>query len=179
MLTIQVPMSEAYDESTETFVTVQSCTLELEHSLASLSKWESEFEKPFLGPVKKTPEETLAYIRCMVRSPDFSPEVLTRLSRQNIEAINEYINAKFTATTINERSGKPNREIITAEIIYYWLVALQIPLEVEHWHLNKMLTLVKVVNLKQAPEKPMSKAEALAMQRRLNSERRQQMQSRG
>lgn len=181
MLTIDVVMSESFDDSTQEFIQ-ETYRLNLEHSLVSLSKWESEFEKPFLDGKEKTDAETLGYIRCMVLNPEFSPEVLSRLSQQNVDAINEYINAKMTATWFNENQPQakgPAKEIITAEIIYYWLVAMTIPFETQHWHLNRLLALVKVCNIKNSPKKKMGKREQANQQRALNAQRRTQLGSLG
>jgi hypothetical protein len=176
VLRINVTLETGFDESTSSFVALESFPLELEHSLASLSKWESEHEKVFLGDAKKTAEETLSYIKAMTLNSDVPPEVYEKLSEKNVEDILKYTGAKMTATWFNERDN-PSKEVITAEIIYYWMVSLNIPFECEHWHLNKLLTLVKVCNLKNKPEKgkpKMSKAEMAAERRRLNAERRAQ-----
>ena len=182
MLRIDVPLVESYDEEQQRFVVTKSYTLELEHSLASLSKWESHFEKPFLGKEDKTPEETLWYIQAMTLTPNVPPEIYLELSKENVEEIQKYIHAKMTATWFNDRDNKPNREIITAEVIYYWMIALNIPFECQYWHLNKLLTLVNVCNLKNAPEKSknkMSRAEMIAQRNKLNAQRRAQHGSRG
>lgn len=180
MLVIQVPMAEGFDTRNKRFVVTESFTLEMEHSLATLSKWESFFEKPFLGKEDKTLEETMWYVKAMTITPDVPPEVYARLSPENFEAINTYINAKMTATTFNEATNqKQSREIITAELIYYWMVSLNIWIECENWHLNRLLALIKVCNIKNSPPKKMSKAEALAQRRALNNQRRAQTGSRG
>jgi hypothetical protein len=179
MLTITIPLSEGYDEAKGEFVNLESVTLELEHSLVSLSKWESKLEKPFLGKEDKTSEEVLDYIRCMILNPKFSPEVISKLTSQNLDEINAYINAKMTATTFSAMHNKPSREIITAELLYYWMVTYQIPFECQHWHLNRLLTLIKVCSIKNSPPKKMSKRDAAAQQRALNQQRRAEAQSRG
>lgn len=180
MLKIVVPLTEAYDEATGKFVTSESFVLELEHSLASLSKWESKFVKPFLEQGEKTNEEMIGYIKAMTLTPDVPEEVYLSLSIENITMINEYINSPMTATTIHERGPKSvNNEIITAEIIYYWMVALSIPFECEHWHLNRLITLVRVCNLKNKPAEQMSPSDIASQQRRLNEQRRAQLGTRG
>lgn len=173
MLEITVAGTKFYDEENEKFIIRDEFRLELEHSLVSLSKWESHFEKPFLGPDKKTSEETLWYVKAMIKTPNTPPEVFQRLSEANILEINKYIGSKRTATTFRETKPKPGpRDIITSEIIYYWMISLNIPFECQHWHLDRLLTLIRVCNEKNAPPKKMNKREMAAERRRLNEERR-------
>lgn len=166
-------MAEAYNEETGEFVASEYFTLELEHSLTSLSKWEEKYEKPFLGDQDKSTEEILGYIVCMTLTENVPAKVYLNLSAENITQVNRHINAKMTATTIHELDRQTRgREVITAEIIYYWMVALQIPFECQHWHLNKLITLVRVINLKNAPPKKVGRKTAAQQQRDLNAARR-------
>lgn len=173
-ITITVPSVESFDDEKQQFVEVGETVLVLEHSLASLSKWESIFHKPFLGRDKKTSEETIAYIHAMCLDDSVSGEVLLRLSEDNVREINEYIENPMTATTFSNIQGAPSRELITNEIIRYWMVSFQIPLEYETRHLNQLFTLIKVLNEKNKPQKKMSAAQIAARNRELNAQRRQQ-----
>ena len=180
MLPITIPSVELYDENREEFISTKEQTLQLEHSLVSLSKWESKWHKPFLSKQEKSHEETIDYIRCMTLTQNVDPNVYNYLTNENIKQINDYIDDPMTATTFSDdKKGKPSREIVTAEVIYYWMIALNIPDKYEKWHLNKLLTLIKVCNLKNQPAKKMSKREIMSRNAAINAARRQQMNSKG
>ena len=180
MLRIVVPDQEYLDETDSTFVNVKGATLELEHSLISVSKWESKWEKPFLSKEDRTPEETLSYIEDMVVSPrNLDPKVLDGLTDEHLRKINDYVGAKMTATTIKETPGMKGSQIVTSEIIYYWMISYTIPFPCEKWHLNRLITLIRVCSENNKPKKKMSRSELIANQRRLNAERRQQYGTKG
>lgn len=180
MLTLTLPAVESFDEVKNEFVYSEETIIELEHSLFSLSKWEQKFEKPFLGTEEKTLEETIGYIQAMTVTPNVPPEVYQRITNTHFQEINQYIEAKMSATWFNERpSTKRSREIVTAEIIYYWMGELKIPLEWEHRHLNQLFTYIKVANQKNSPEKKMNKRDMIAERNRINAERQAKLNTTG
>lgn len=173
MLHIVVPGRELFDESTESFITVKEQALKLEHSLISISKWESKWNKAFLGKEPKTPEETRDYVRCMTITQNVPDAVYNNLTNENLKAINEYIEAPMTATVLFEDKSKGHvQETITSELIYYWMIALQIPVEFQTWHLNRLITLIRVCNIKNSPPKKMSKNELANRNAKLNAARK-------
>jgi hypothetical protein len=181
MLQIVIPATEGWDEEKQEFVTLEKeQTLQLEHSLVSISKWESKWCKSFLHTKVKTEEEVLDYIKCMTLTQNVKPETYNRLTAENINQINEYIEAPMTATYFSEeKGGKANRECVTSELIYYWMIALNIPIKFEKWHLNRLLTQIRVCNIKNQPPKKMSRAEIMARNAELNAKRKQQFNSKG
>lgn len=180
MLQIIVPGAELWDPVHEQFIQESEVTLTLEHSLVSLSKWEQKWCKPFLKKEPKTREETLDYIRCMTLTQNVHPDVYYRLSESNINEINKYIESPMTATTISdERKGPVNRETITSELIYYWMISLQIPFECQKWHLNRLLTLIRVCNVKNAPPKKSTKRDLYNKHRAINEANKKRFHSRG
>lgn len=180
MLKITVPALESFNNETQEFVYGKEATIQLEHSLVSISKWESKWHKAFLGKQEKTNEEVIDYIRCMTITQNVDPDIYYRLSAENIELINNYIDDSMTATVINEMPGNnKSREIITSELIYYWMIAYNIPVEFQKWHLNRLLTLIRVCSIKNSPPKKMSQREVMANNAKLNAERRKMLNSRG
>ena len=178
MLTITIPEQELFNELTNEFVRTKAHTIQLEHSLVSLSKWESKWNKPFLSKDEKTIEQTLDYIQCMTITQNIDPMVYRFLTDENIRDINDYIDAPMTATTFSDK-GSTSREIITSEIIYYWMISLNIPMECQKWHLNRLLTLIRVCNVKNAPAKKMSRKEVMNRNAALNAARRKKLNSKG
>lgn len=179
MLQITIPAAEHYDERTNRFIKTKEQTLQLEHSLVSLSKWESKWCKPFLGKNKMTRAETIDYIRCMTLTQNVDPKVYLSLTNENVDAVREYIESPMTATTINEGKTGGGREIITAEIIYYWMVAFNIPFECQKWHLNRLLTLIRVCDIKNRPNKKMNKKDLMSRNRALNEARKKSLNTKG
>lgn len=180
MLRITIPAVEQWDEQKQEFITTKEQTLSLEHSLVSLSKWESKWCKAFLTKDEKTSQETLDYIKFMTLTQNVDSEVYNYLTNGNISEINEYIEAPMTATYFSdEKTSKTSREQITAELIYYWMIALNIPFECQKWHLNRLLTLIKVCNIKNQPPKKRSKKDIMSRNAALNAARRKQLNTKG
>lgn len=181
MLTITVPGRELWDEQLEEFICTPPQTLQLEHSLVSLSKWEEKWHRSFISSKQeKTYEETIDYIRCMTITQNVNPLIYNGLTRENIEAINKYIKEPMTATYVPEDgSAKSNKESVTAELIYYWMFTSGIPYECRKWHLNKLLTLIRVCSLKSSPPKKRSRREIASQNAAINAARRAQLNSKG
>ena len=181
MLEIVIKENEMFDEKTETFMYVPETRLRLEHSLVSISKWESKFKKPFLEKsTQHTDAEMLEYIKMMTITQNVNPNAYLGLSQDNINSISEYINDPMTATWFSEQQNqRAGKEIVTSELIYYWMIALNIPMECQKWHLNRLLTLIKVCDLKQETPKKMSKSTMMSRNHALNQARRAKMHSRG
>lgn len=180
MLRIEIPLSpEGWDEKKQEFIVPKTQVLQLEHSLVSLSKWESKWHKPFLSLEEKTVEETLDYIRCMTITQNVKPEIYNFLTNENLKQINDYIDDPMTATTFSDGNQRPSREIITSEIIYHWMVSFNIPFECQKWHLNKLLAFIKVCCNKNLPPKKMSRSEILQRNKELNEARKKALNSAG
>ena len=181
MLQIVVQIApEGWDEKNRIFIDPKTVNLQLEHSLISISKWESKWHKPFLSSEQKTEEETIDYIKFMTLTQNVNPDTYSHLSRANIEEINAYIGDPKTATTFsNDKQGKKNLEIITSELIYYWMIALNIPFECQKWHLNRLLTLIRVCEVKNNPGKKLSQRQIMSNNAALNAARRKKYHTKG
>lgn len=180
MLRILVGATQSFDDEQQKFVVEGGDELQLEHSLAALSKWEAIHEKPFLGPDKKTPEELLSYIKCMTLGEIPRGDIFEKLSKENFEEINAYLDKKMTATWFSEAPGAPKTsELVTSELVYYWMTAFQIPFECENWNLNRLFTLIRVCNLKQGKPKKMSRTQVAQRNRELNARRKAEMGTKG
>lgn len=180
MLRLVIPSRELWDGRKSQFVYTKEQTLQLEHSLISISKWESKWQKAFLSRKEKTQEESIDYIRCMLITPNVDSHVISTLSSQSIEVINEYISAPMTATYFREdKSERGSREVVTAELIYYWMISLNIPFECQKWHLNRLLALIRTCSIKNSPPKKRSTKEIMSQNAALNAARRKQLNTRG
>ena len=180
MLRIIVPGEEFWNTKTEEFVYGKETVLQLEHSLVSISKWESRWNQAFLGKEKKTSEQLLDYIRCMTLTQNVDPRVYLRLTTDNISSIKAYIDSPMTATVFySDDEKRQSRETVTSELIYYWMVAFAIPFECQKWHLNRLLTLIRICNIKNTPPKKRSQREIMQRNAKLNAQRRKRFGTRG
>lgn len=183
MLELYIPPREYYDEAREIFVKTNAVSLQLEHSLISISKWESKWQKPFLATKDKTLEESLDYFSCMTLTKNVDPLIYYSFTEDIMKKIQDYMNAPMTATWFSDdkkhRGGRGSREIVTAEIIYYWMITLNIPFDCQKWHINRLLTLIRVCSIKNAPPKKMSQKAVAQQYKALNASRRQALNSRG
>lgn len=183
MLTIIIKGDEVFDESTSTFGTINDIVLQMEHSLVSLSKWESKHGKAFLAEstVKQmTEEETFSYLKAMVITPDVDQNLVHRLSQQNVDTIYKYIDSTQSATTFGEMPDTPGSgETITSELIYYWMVAFNIPFECQYWHLNRLFALIRICNIKNSKQKPLSRTQIAMRNAQINAKRRAELGTSG
>ena len=180
MLVITIPNKEYWDAVKEEFVNPKGWTLSLEHSLVSISKWEAKWQKPFLSSTEKTPEEIQDYIRCMTLTQNVDPEAYQHLNRNHYRMIQEYIDAPMTATWFSDKTkSRRSSEQVTSELIYYWMIANNIPFECQKWHLNRLMTLIKVCSIKSQPPKKMTRSEILAQNAELNARRRKRLGTKG
>lgn len=180
MLKLLVIGTEFFDEETQTFGSVGDFELELEHSLLSVSKWESRFQKPFLSPNSKTTEEILYYVEAMITTTIYPNDIIGRFDQKVFDKINAYIESKESATTFGSMPERRGRgEVITAELIYYWMVAFNIPFECESWHLNRLFALIRICNIKNSKPKKMPRHEMMTRNRELNEQRKAQLNTSG
>lgn len=186
MYTVVIPKQEGYDKfnpKNNTFLTVkgidEEITLEFEHSLISLQEWEAKYHKPFIHTKDKTEEETKYYIQCMCLNKHVNPDIFSFMTSEDLKGLGEYIADPQTATTINQNNKKGKKEIITAEIIYYWMIELGIPAEYRFWNLNRLLMLIQVCSIKSQPSKKMSPLDAALSNKKLNAARKKKLGTHG
>lgn len=184
MLKITIQTSpECWDDEKEEFVEPKSTTIQLEHSLVSLSKWEAKWNKPFLSKDIRTTEETLDYIRCMTITQNVDPSIYRMLTDEQIKEVNEYIEAPMTATWFSEREkrkgGKGAQKQVTNELIYSWMFSFNVPMECQKWHLNRLLTLLKVCELENKQPEQMGRKNVLKQNASVNAMRRKRLNTRG
>lgn len=179
MLILEISEKEVFDDSRQIFIKIPAQTLHLEHSLISISKWESKWHVPYLSKTPKTRQQALDYIRCMSVGKVTSEDVYVTLSSMELDTITNYINDPRTATWFSKSNGRPSREVITSELIYYWMIEFGIPFECDKWHLNRLLTLIRICQIKNSPKKKMSASELANRNRKLNQSRRALNNSKG
>lgn len=183
MLRITIPEREYFDDSKQEFIKQKEQVLNLEHSLISISKWESKWKKPFLDNKGLTYNEFVSYIKCMSLNSNIDEDAYIGVDQETIQKVNAYIDDKMTATWFNEKeSGKKKGgrgQVVTSELIYYWMIAYEIPFECQKWHLNRLLTLIRICESKNSPSKKMKKKDTLAQYKALNDARRKALGSRG
>ena len=175
MKTITIPAAELFDESTNEYIYTRETTIKIEHSLVSVSKWEAKWETPFLN-AKMTREQSIDYIRCMTITQNVDPNIYKAISTSLLNEVNKYIDSKQTATWFNDKKNGPHKmRTVTSELIYYWMIASGIPFECEKWHLNRLITLIRVCQEESKPSKQMTLEERKA----LNNARRQKYRTKG
>lgn len=182
MLRLDIAIPEKWDSIKNEFVSGEIVKLKLEHSLVSVAEWECKWHKPFLSTKEKTDLELLDYIRCMTLSPeDPDPEIYSYLTNDDFKKIGAYISDPMTAAWFNKNQKEQRgSEQITNETIYYWMITLGIPSEYQYWHLNRLLTLIKVCGLKnQGSAKHKLTSSDLASRAELNNLRKKKFNTRG
>ena len=179
MLTITIPSYELFNDVTQEFISEDERVIQLEHSLLSISEWESRWNKPFLSNMEKTSNEILDYVRCMTLTEGVPETAYLYIDNEQYKLINDYIAAPMTATTISEPPGKVSREIMTSELLYYYMIAANIPFECERWHLNRLLTLIRICSIKSQPEKKRPMNEVMKSNAALNAARKKQFNTKG
>lgn len=180
MLELVIKPPELWDERNEEFINLEPVTIQVEHSLESLAAWESKWHKPFLGQDERSKEETIDYIKCMTLTPNVDPKIYDYLDNTAIKSVSKYIEDSMTATWFTNRKLPPaSSEQVTAEIIYYWMIAFNVPFECAKWHLNRLLTLIRVCEAKSRKAEKIPRNEQLRSQTALNKARRQKYKTRG
>ncbi len=155
-------------------------TLKFEHSLLSISKWESKYKKAFLGDKQKTPDEMIEYYEFMLVHPN-NTSLVYLLEPAQLEELTHYINDSRSASSVPDTpSTKPMvKEVVTSELIYYWMVGLEIPFETEKWHLSRLLMLIRITNFKNSPPEKQNKATLMARWKELNDKRKAEFNTTG
>lgn len=182
MLQITIPANEYFVDSTQEFIYVKEQKLNLEHSLISISKWEAKWKKPFLGKDDKTYAESVDYVRCMTLNKDVDQRAYYGIPKAEFDKINKYISDSMTATWFNDNNmpKRRNGTVVTSELIYYWMVAFNIPFDpCEKWHLNRLLTLIRIADIKNQPPKKMKAKDVGARNRALNEARKKKLGTNG
>ena len=179
-ITVTIPDKEFFDQANNRFLTIRGRSLTFEHSLLSITKWESKWHKPYLSKTEKTREEAIDYLRCMCLDKIDDPNIFMAIDADAMKEISLYIEDPMTATTFREDHKRQSREIITNEIVYYWMTELNIPFDpCQKWHFNRLMTLIRVASIKKQPPKKMGKKEWAAQRSAINAQRRAKYNSKG
>lgn len=180
MIQVTIQGGELFDSKTNEFVNFKTTTVSLEHSLISISKWEAKWKKPFFKKEERSLDEIIDYIACMSLNPNIDHRIFHKISSDEVRRVSDYISDPMTATTFNEfEDPKNNKQIVTSELIYYWMIAYNIPFECQKWHINRLLTLIRICGIKNAPPKKTSKAEMMRKRAQINAERRSKLHTKG
>lgn len=184
MLTLTIPETEMFNEATNEFVHFKEMEIKLEHSLVSISKWEMKWHQAFLTDKELTQEQIFDYIKCMTIGNTIDDSMLLRFNEDHVRKIKEYIEDKKSATWFNDenQNGKKSREVLTSELIYYYMIAYKIPFECQKWHLNRLITLIRICSIKTEQmqgKNKMSKNDVYKNNRDLNAQRRAKLHSKG
>lgn len=181
MLTITIPGDELWDDEAEKFLYTEDTVLQFEHSLVSLSKWESKYHKLFLTPDKKTDEEMTGYVQAMLVTENVDISVFNRMTEEDIRTIDTYINDPMTGSTISEMPDQKGKttERISSELIYFWMSQYQIAITCETWHLNRLFTLIKIHHAKSQKPKKMSRQKNVQTMAELNAARKAKLGTSG
>lgn len=176
MIEITIPKGQIVDDETgNVYRAEKDWTLVLEHSLISVQKWEAKWHVAFLNRGTRTFEQTIDYLRCMTLTPNVPEEIYYCIPEKEMKKVLDYVDDPMTATRVNDDSEsqrgfgrKIGREVVTAEVIYYWMISLNIPAEYKKWHLNQLLTLIRVINAKNQPKKKRRMKDVLEEYRAIN-----------
>ena len=187
MVEIYIPKSQIIDEETGVVYTAEKdWKLALEHSLISVQKWEAKWHVAFLNKGTRTFEQTIDYLRCMTLTPNVPDEVYYCIPHTELKRVLEYVDDPMTATRINDGfdSGnsygkKMGKDVITAEVIYNWMISLNIPTEYRKWHLNQLLTLIRVINAKNQPKKKRRMRDVLEEYKSINEANKRRFGTKG
>ncbi len=179
-LTVTIPGKELFDQQSKTFITIPATTVTLEHSLLSISKWESKWKRSYFIKEPMTIDQSIDYIACMCLTKNIDPKIFRFMDKKTAQEISNYIADPMTATTIKHRDKKPSREIITSELVYYWMVNFGIPFDpCQKWHFNRLMTLIEIATIKEAGDQKMPRKEMLKQRALLNSQRKAKYNTHG
>lgn len=185
MITIHIPQSEIWDDGNNEFIYIEEQTIDMEHSLVSITKWEAKHHKVFLEENKKTPEEMMDYVRCMCINPLKNERDILGISKKDIEKITNYIEDPMIPFKLKSKDDgntygrKKNKDPMCGIMIYYYMVSCQIPFECQHWHINQLLALIQIYSMKENPGNPLKGSKLANRNTTLNAMRKARLGSKG